>query len=167
MKRREILKIGATGLASLPAAWAAQASRVDWKPAILDDHQNQTVVALCDLIIPATDTPGARAANVNRYIDLYLRDGSAMQRERFLEGLSWLDGHAIREHGHSFIGCTAAQQAAMLAGLEETEGPGQNFFRRAKSMIARIYYATEIGYRELNKGGRAPATFGCRHASHG
>jgi len=30
-------------------------------------------------------------------------------------------------------------------------------------MTAEVYYATEIGFNELNKGGRVPATFGGPH----
>jgi hypothetical protein len=33
-----------------------------WKPGLFDDHENETVIALIDLIIPATDTPGPKAA---------------------------------------------------------------------------------------------------------
>jgi hypothetical protein len=169
MKRRDALKLGASVAAFpaiIPKAWAAQAGRADWKPSLLDDHQNETVVVLSDLIIPATDTPGAKAANVNRYVDLFIRDGGRMQREAFVEGLAWLDANAIREYGHPFVRCTSTQQVGMLTALDEGEGPGHDFFRRAKSLISRIYYSTEIGYRELNKGGRVPSTFGCRHGSH-
>ena len=44
-------------------AFHAQAARVTalWKPKVLSAHQNATVVELTELIIPQTDTPGARA----------------------------------------------------------------------------------------------------------
>lgn len=165
MHRRDFVKLGAS-FCAIPAAWAQQAARVDWRPSVLDSHQNETVIALTDLIIPATDTPGAKAANVNRYIDLFLRDGDAGQRERFISGLDGLDGLAIREHGHPFVHCSGADQIAMLLALDEGSGAGHAFFLQAKSLTTRIYYATEMGFRELNKGGRVPATFGCEHASH-
>jgi hypothetical protein len=44
-------------------------ARADWKPLFLDDHQNQTLVVFSDILIPATDTPGAKAALVNRFLD--------------------------------------------------------------------------------------------------
>lgn len=165
MHRRDFVKIGAS-IFVIPAAWAEQAAKPDWRPSVLDDHQNETVIALTELIIPATDTPGAKAAHVNRYIDLFLRDGRAEDRERFIVGLDWLDGQAIRGHGHSFIHCSAADQTAMLRALEDGTGPGHAFFRQAKSLTSRIYYATEIGNQEMNKGGRVPKTFGCDHPSH-
>jgi hypothetical protein len=137
---------------------------------VLDAHQNETVIALTELIIPATDTPGAKAARVNRYVDLFLRDGDAARREQFLDGLNWLDGYAIREHGHPFVHCSAPEQTAILRTLDEGSGVGHTFFKEAKSLTAHIYYATEIGYQELNKGGRVPSWPSdgpvCDHASH-
>jgi hypothetical protein len=169
MQRRDFVKLGASVFA-IPAAWAQHAARPDWTPQVLDAHQNETVIVLTELIIPATDTPGAKAAHVNRYVDLFLRDGDAAQRDRFLEGLHWLDGFAIREHGHPFVHCSVEEQTSMLRALDERSGPGHAFFRDAKSLTARIYYATEIGYQELNKGGRVPVwPFdgpGCDHSSH-
>jgi hypothetical protein len=169
MQRRDFLKAGAAVFA-IPAAWAQQAAKPDWTPQVLDAHQNETVIALTELIIPATDTPGAKAARVNRYVDLFLRDGDAGQREQFLEGLSWLDGYSIREHSHPFVHCSAQEQTAMLRKLEEGAGPGHEFFKQAKSLTARIYYATDIGYQELNKGGRVPSWPSdgpvCDHTSH-
>jgi hypothetical protein len=164
MQRRDFFKIGASF--AIPAAWAQQAAKTDWRPAVLDQHQNETVIALTDVIIPATDTPGAKAARVNRYIDLFLRDGSAGERESFLGGLAWLDAYAIREHSHAFVHCTVADQIAMLTALDQGDGPGKKFFNQAKALTAQIFYNTEIGYRELNKGGRVPATFACEHTSH-
>ncbi len=169
MQRRDFLKAGASVFA-IPAAWAQHAAKLDWTPQVLDAHQNETVIVLTELIIPATDTPGAKAARVNRYVDLFLRDGDAAQREQFLDGLNWLDGYTIREHGHPFVNCSAQQQTATLRQLQDGIGVGHQFFKDTKSLTAKIYYATEIGYQELNKGGRVPSwPFDgpvCDHGSH-
>ena len=49
----------------------------NWKPAFLSEDQNETLIALSDMISPATDTPGAKEALVNRYLDLVLTGESA------------------------------------------------------------------------------------------
>jgi len=176
MERRTVLQIGVAA-AALPAVLPAQerphpervSQRADapgWKPQVFDDHQNQTVVALTDLLIPATDTPGAKAANVNRYIDLFLADGPDSERARFLEGLGWLDASAIQEHNRTFVKCNTTEQTALLSALESGSGRGHEFFRLAKSMTAMVYYNTQIGFRELNKEGRVPASYGCKHPEH-
>jgi hypothetical protein len=172
MNRRDVLKVGAT-VAAVPAlAPAAQKEQsAAWKPAVLNRDQNETVIILTDLIIPATETPGAKAANVNRYIDLFLKDGPAGERERFLSGLKWLDAFTKKKHGAAFAKLDRSQQIAVLESLDSGEKDsalkeGNQFFRMVKSMTARIYYQTEAGYNELNKDG-APGGFGCKHSEHG
>ena len=171
MKRREILKLGAAAPAALPIlGQAQQTARAAWKPKAFNAHQNETVVALAELIIPATDTPGAKAALVNRHIDLLLADGPETERERFLSGLAWLDDYAVRNYGSPFIKTSAVEQVAILETLDANRNSGvpagNQFFRMLKSMTSRIYYNTEIGYKELNKGGRPPKSFGCKHPEH-
>jgi hypothetical protein len=158
MKRRDIFKAAA----SVPAVALAQ--NTNWQPLTFDAHQNETVIALTDLIIPATDTPGAKQANVNRYIDLFLTDGDAGQRDRFLEGLAWLDRFARDTYTKPFRELTSEQQTSLLRQMDDGSAPKPacDFFRLAKSFTSRIYYNTAIGFRELNKGGRVPATYACR-----
>ena len=51
--------------------------RTDWTPTVLTARQNEAVIVLTELIIPATDTPGAKATLVNRFIDGVLADAAA------------------------------------------------------------------------------------------
>ena len=179
MNRRDILK-GALAGASAFSASAQQPdhaahhpaqndtpSKTAWKPLLFDDHQNETVVALSELIIPRTDTPGARDAKVNEYIDLILHDGGANRRSRFIMGLGWLDGHAIRQHSQPFVRCQQEQQIAMLKSLDGATDaslrPGAEFFRQMKQLTVQGYYTSKPGIDELNKGGRVPGSFGCAH----
>jgi hypothetical protein len=138
-----------------------------WKPLLFDAHQDETVVTLSELIIPATDTPGAKAAKVNEYIDLLLHDGLPERRNAFLSGLAWLDGYALRQNRKPFVRCTPSQQVAMLKALDRSTDaalePGAEFFAEIKRLTVSGYYTTKIGIDELNKGGRVPGTFGCTH----
>jgi hypothetical protein len=180
MNRRDLLKAGATAAVSSAALGqdhthlltpdtVAKASAAAWKPAVLTTGQNEAVVVLTELIIPATDTPGAKAANVNRYIDLFLSEMPPGERNRFLDGLKWLDEYASKEQGAAFVKLEAAKQIAILEKLDAGGDPaieeGNRFFRFAKSLTARIYYQTEIGFKELNKRG-VPGGFGCKHDAH-
>jgi hypothetical protein len=139
-----------------------------WKPVVFDAHQFATVSVLCDQIVPATDTPGALAAGVPRYLDLMLSHSRPSQREELLAGLAWIDAQAIRQQGVPLAKLPPASQAALLTALDDaTAGASARYFRQWKSAIAQIYYNTAAGYRELNKGGRVPSGFGCRHGQHG
>ena len=182
VQRRDLLKtaLGGTGAvaaaplittispAPAPAAQAA-ASEEAWQPLLFDAHQNQTVVALSELIIPATDTPGAKAAKVNQYIDLMLHDVAEDKGHGFIKGLGWLDGHAIRLHRAPFVALDEADQIAILEDLDRRKDPeletGAVFFRRVKRLTVEGYYTSRIGIAELNKHG-VPATYACQHDSH-
>ena len=167
MNRRDLFKI--TGaLAAVPAVAVAAPPAVEaaWKPSLLNAHQNETVVVLTDLIIPETDTPGARASNVIRYIDLFLKDAPDPQAQQPVSGLGWLDRHANQIHGHAFTGCSIAMLELLDANKEPGLQPGHQFFAVMNGMTSQFYYFTAIGFRELNKGGRVPSTFGCKHGGH-
>ncbi|MCP5114489.1 MAG: gluconate 2-dehydrogenase subunit 3 family protein [bacterium] len=173
MKRREVLKsallgAGALQVPGVPPAGGSQvlqgaaAADEDWKPKLLDAHQNETVIALTELIIPQTDTPGAKAALVNRYVDLALADGDLERGRRFRDGLASLDGLAIQQHNSPFVRCSEAQQAEMLASLK---ADGSEFFAELKRLTIEGYYTSKIGIDELNKHG-VPETFACDHIEH-
>ena len=182
LKRRDLLKTailgaGAAGSAAaqhvhvttIAPAQAAASTPAAWTPQVLDAHQNDTVIVLSELIIPTTDTPGAKAAKVNEWVDLFLADLAEDKGHGFLMGLGWLDGYAIKQHGHPFVKLTEAQQIAILETLdgaeEEALKPGAEFFRELKSLTVQGYYTSKIGIDELNKDG-VPETFACTHDSH-
>jgi len=183
MERRDLIKsalLGAGAAASGVAAErhvhvttiapaAAQAAAAAWEPLLFDAHQNETVIALTELIIPTTDTPGAKAAKVNEYIDLMLHDAAEDKGHSFIMGLGWLDGHALKLHDKPFVGLEEAQQVEILEALDGAEDPelktGADFFRDLKQRTVSGYYTSRIGIDELNKDG-VPATFACTHESH-
>ncbi len=176
MQRRDLLKLAtstavipAIGIAQQPAAPAAKPEPIP-APRFFDAHQFQTLTAIVDLIIPATDTPGAKAAQVDRHIDHLFGATPENETQDFRDGLSWLDGYAIRTENKPFVKCSRERQVAILETLDTTEqpdlAPGHRFFQYAKRLTAQVYYATEIGFNELNKGGRIPDTFACKHPEH-
>ena len=88
-----------------------------------DPAQNETVITLAELIIPQTDTAGATKANVNRFIDAVLADASTADRQKFLDGLAWLDTQSQRDAGVPFAKASAAHQTALLTALSTNKAP--------------------------------------------
>jgi len=132
----------------------------NWKPLFFDPHQNETVIALTELIIPQTDTPGAKAALVNRFIDLMLNDEDADKRKSFIQGLAWLDGRSLKTHGKPFADLSAQQQTELLTlfadpGNKSPEDePGVRFFDDIKGWTIYGYYTSQPGMvQELHYGG--------------
>jgi hypothetical protein len=144
-------------------------------PTVLSAHQFSTVGVLVELIIPTTETPGAKTAQVDRYLDTVLAAAERPDREQFLTGLAWLDARSRALVGKQFIAATPAQQADLLTRLSaegsaaREQRTGVEFFTTLKAMTIIGYYSTEIGLRqELGDDGRLMmATFeGCTHAEH-
>lgn len=117
-------------------AWA-RASTPDWRADTLSAEQRELVATIAEHIIPATDTPGARAAGVDRFIDALLTDYyKTDERTRFLQGLSDVDARAQREHGAPFLKTTAAQQVALLAAMDAESYPPPRVLEKAEPLNA-------------------------------
>ena len=147
-----------------------------WKPLFLDEHQNETLIVLSDLIIPATDTPGAKEALVNRYIDLVLAADTTENQRAFLSNLAYLDGESIRRYKAAFRYLLREDQDDLLHALayppggsgwtgEQVSDPGHTHFEQLKTRIGVAYYNSEIGTRELGWDGNFTHGVyqGCNH----
>jgi gluconate 2-dehydrogenase gamma chain len=111
LDRRELLKRVAYlmgGAISAPLVSAvlngcSRTSNSDWQPAVLTQAQADLVAEVVEIMIPRTDTPGAKDVGVPQFIDVMLKEAfSSADRERFLSGLNEFDALAVREYGHSF-----------------------------------------------------------------
>ena len=129
------------------------------KPKFFDAHEFETLSQITELIIPATETPGAIGAGVPGYIDGVVSANKEHQK-RFREGLAWLDKESSRQFRKKFGKLTEAQQVKLLTPLSEAVdsrgklGPGERFFATVKNMTADGYYTSQIGLvRELGYAG--------------
>lgn len=169
--RRGVLKtlvMGAGGLTTLPILGQAQPSPAaavgvpadatqsgaNWKPQFFDAHQNETLITLTDLIIPATDTPGAKAALVNRYLDLLYNEESGENQQEIIQALAWFDGRSLSLHNKPFISLTKAQQTELLKPLADPskarpeDEAGVKAFDFIKEVTIFGYYTSKIGLDE-------------------
>lgn len=112
--------------------WAA-APDAQWTPRTLTAAQNELVARLAEHIIPATDTPGARAAGVHRFIDALLTQHyPAAERDRFLAGIEGVEVRARVAHGRPFGRCTRSQQLAILGDMDREAYPAQGRIAQAE-----------------------------------
>jgi hypothetical protein len=112
--------------------------------------QSELVATLAELIIPTTDTPGARAARVDAFIDGLLVDVFPYEeRQRFLAGLADVDERARAATGKAFLSNAPEKRLALLSALEEEARhapPGSRpFFPWLKELTLTGYYTSEIG----------------------
>ena len=159
-----------------PEAGVVAAAAADWKPKVLTPDQDAAVAVFSELIIPATDTPGAKAALVNRFIDAILDDADAHERREFARGLEWTDLRSREMFGADFKAASPAQQTELLTAMSAATPAksgdlvGRDFFKAMKGLTITGYYTSEIGMKqELGDDGQMFfAEFkGCDHPEHG
>jgi len=121
--------------------------------------QHATLAAVCELIIPKTDTPGAIEAGVPAFVaDMYAHWMLPAERKNLLAGLADLDAASARAHGKSFAGATPAQQAALFGAARaaasgyQSRGfgarmadPGAPFFFKMRDLVTLGYFTSEVG----------------------
>jgi gluconate 2-dehydrogenase gamma chain len=178
MQRREALKmlLGGGVLSAIPADLFGFLR--DSHPAsgytlrTLNASQNELVVAMIDQIIPATDTPGAKGARVNEFIDVILTEwANDEERGNFLNGLADVDKQSTALFSKDFAAASPEQQLTLLRSLDETAAVARarlepkkrppfwklegrdtqmqdDFFTVFKKMTVHGYYTSEIGFSQ-------------------
>ena len=113
-------------------------------------EQGHELDAMAEVIIPATDTPGAAEAGVTRFIDDVLTDVMAPEvREDFLSGLDAAGEKARSDAGGPFSGLSESDQTAVMTTLMESGEPrlsdGRSYFEALRELTIAGYYTSEIG----------------------
>ena len=171
MDRRTLLK--RIALAAGAATWSGETLAIQLakaasgrpddggKPQAFPAAHKTTLAALCELIIPKTDTPGAIEAGVPAFVaDMYAHWMVPAERKTVVEGLARLDGAAKTGHGHGFAACTPAEQASLLAPARKEAGsyrpkshgydgrladPAAPFFFKMRDLVTLGYFTSETG----------------------
>jgi len=131
----------------------------------LTPAQNDIVVAMSEVIIPATDTPGAKGARVNEFIDLILTEWATDDEKAvFLEGLAEADRRTNELFGRGFAAASPKEQAAIVQGFDDDlaalrnektrewiplwEVPKMPFFEQMRKLTLTGYYTSTIGQEQ-------------------
>lgn len=174
MQRREALRLmGAASVFSvltndlLGATLRSQLmEKSAGSPHTLSPQQNDIVVAMTDVMIPVTDTPGAKAAKVNEFIDLILSEwATEEEKATFLEGLAEVDRRTNELFGHGFAAASAKEHAAIVQIFDEELARSRNdklpehipaweqtlvmpFFAQMRRLTLVGYYTSSIGQEQ-------------------
>jgi gluconate 2-dehydrogenase gamma chain len=94
------------------------AASAAWQPRTLSQEQSEMVLSMGEIILPTTDTPGARAARVDRFIDTMLTDyHPEALRARFVAGLDRADARARRAFGAGYLELPPERQSELVQAL--------------------------------------------------
>jgi hypothetical protein len=175
MQRRDALRMFAAG-AVLPvfspelfALFRQAQPPAGYTLRTLTPHLNDTVVAMVDQIIPATETPGAKGACVNEFIDVILTEWATPdERAQFIAGVENIDKESQKLFGKNFAQASPEQQLTQLRAMDDTtfagrterahhgnhvEKPDQqlvegDFWEIFKRITVHGYYTSEIGFTQ-------------------
>ena len=190
MDRREALKLLAvsSALPAIPAEWMATFRAIHAGlgngPAlkILNAHQDATVTAMAELILPQTGTPGAKAVRVNEFIERIVAEWySDEDRARFLAGLAGVDARTQNLFKKNFVDVSPEQQSEILRALGDemtlaTEAlakaprgyrgadpePEDNFYFMFRQLTLTGYFTSEAGFTQQLREEIIPGRFdGC------
>lgn len=157
MDRREVMRglalmFGAELLLPIQAAVAQGIDPVKFTGASLfADALREETAALVDIIIPDTDSPGAKEAGVADFIEFMLQEWyPAADRERFLGGMASLGEYCMQQYQQGFSALEQDDQVRVVAALQDGqaghfEDGGQEFFTHVKQLTIFGYYTSEIG----------------------
>jgi len=166
MDRRSLLGFAtlvagaAATVAISPEALAAVSKR---GKRFLSKKPYEAMSALADMIIPATDTPGALGANVPALLDAMLLNwASATKRDQAVKALIALEAAATSQKGKPFTALSTDDRAAVLTEFEkvalkpvpakagtkgglgftsEVADPG---YLTLKTLVITLYYLSDI-----------------------
>jgi gluconate 2-dehydrogenase gamma chain len=128
MNRRELIQRVALlmgGAISAPAVLGvlngcSPKPSASWHPQFLSTAEGAIVEEVAELILPRTDTPGARDVGVPAFIDVILKDAyPAEDQARFVSGAKDFDAEAQRAHGKPFLELPQAQRLAFLQKVHD------------------------------------------------
>jgi gluconate 2-dehydrogenase gamma chain len=145
LSRAELLKrAGVLGAAAaVPAAVAPDAALAEEEVAQLQQlralapTEATTIGAFVERLIPSDATgPGAREANVLRYIDRALAGELSMFRGAYTAAIVALDAYSESKHGAPFAALSPDKQDAVLTDMDRSRATG--FVPNAKAVFEMI-----------------------------
>lgn len=179
MDRREALRrtallvggiVSAPTIAGILNGCKAKPS-IDWKPVFFSEDQGILITDLAEIIIPKTDTPGAKEVGVPEFIELMVRDVYTKdQHDKFMAGMKAFDDDAKKEYGDPFIELEPEQQTAFvkkihdaaIAGREAGTDDEHSFMLRVKELTVAGYFTSEVGATKVLQYEAVPGAYhGC------
>lgn len=153
--------IGGTALA-VSMSPAMMSSAMAFSPAKDSSNMNgkvfvksemQLLKAVCQVVIPRTDTPGAADVDCHGFVDHQLSNcfPEAIQK-RGKKLLKRIDKSSNQRHKAEFTALSKQQQFRLLTDMELAQNgftkKDRNHFKHLKGLIAFGYYTSEVGAKD-------------------
>jgi hypothetical protein len=144
--------MGHAAFGQVMTAFAAAPRKATW----FDSAEMDTLRTLVDVILPATDSPAASAADTHYFIDLAMPACASVDAQKtFRAGLAALDQQR-------FASLAPDARVALLKARAEADMPlpyDQSFFKILKDYALCGYFLSEIGATKALAYERVPGGF--------
>jgi len=167
MDRREALKrtawlmggvVSAPAIAGILKGCTARPT-LDWQPVFLKEEQASVVSTVAEIIIPRTDTPGAKDAGVPAFIDQMLKEVYSEEDQKFfIDGLNAFNEEAKKEYGEVFADLDEEDQTAFVKKIHDaaieaeknTQSPPKRpFVLMMKELTMLGFFTSEPGATQV------------------
>ncbi len=147
MNRREVIQrltLMLGGAVSAPIIAGAMGEKTNFGPSVeVTPEQERLLAEIADVIIPATGTPGAKEAGVQKFIIRVVSDCYLLaDQEKFFSGLENLRKDAVSTYGKAFEQLSSVQKTEIVKRSAESD---RSFFLTMKSLTVTGYFTSEIG----------------------
>ncbi len=142
-----------------------------FKPVFLTEEQARLISELCEIIIPKTDTPGAKEAGVPAFIDTMLKDVYDQQgKDKFIAGLNSFNDEAKKAAGSDFVDLDPEKQVdffksvhdTAIAGVKSGEIKDRPFVLTVKELTCLGFFTSEPGATQVLQYEAVPGAYhGC------
>lgn len=146
----------------------------------LSAHQRATIVEMAEMIIPTTETPGARSAGIDEFADIILSEWSSeTEKSAWIDGLAAVDAQAQAEFGKTFLAASPSERVLLMtrwdtelttaraarnawrrdSGTPQPPNHRNLFFHQFRSFTVSGYYSSEAGYTKERKASIIPGIY--------
>ncbi|HVU17227.1 MAG TPA: gluconate 2-dehydrogenase subunit 3 family protein [Candidatus Didemnitutus sp.] len=146
-----------------------QGTRVEGKESTAGFSADQLALMdeIGETIIPATQTPGAKAVGIGAFMAMMVTDCyDDAHHAAFVDGLAKVDHAAQAQHGRGFVSCSSAEKTALLevfnreaAQTHVPRGTTPHFFRLMKELTLIGFFTSEIGCTQVLRYEEVPGSF--------
>jgi hypothetical protein len=133
------------------------------------DSNIELLDEIADIIIPATDIPGAKAVNSGAFISMFVKDCYSAEEARiFSEGLNQFSELCVKSQGKSFLSCSAAERIEIITQLDKENKQHKlkakpaalsHYFGMIKELTLLSYYTSEVGATQALRYMEVPGYF--------
>ncbi len=157
MDRRQLLKMiaASTGMGMFGATGALAYIPTESVENLFTEDDVLMLDELAETIIPRTDTPGAKDAEVGRFMTTFVSNCyTPEEQELFQSGLQLIEALSQEQHSKAFVDLSDEERHAMLSVLnrearEAADQKDPHYFTMMKQLTIFGFFTSRVGATEV------------------